>query len=281
MSGKIQIVSKTDKGLKREHNEDSIGKSAEHGVVVLADGMGGYNAGEVASEIAVQTLIKSLTKIRVKHAIKQKPSQTPTQTDEIDQIKHDCLLALNKCNQIIYQKASSQPQYKGMGTTIATSIFYDNKIIYSHIGDSRIYCYRDDTLQQLTSDHTLLQELVDRGLYSREEARTSPNKNLITKALGTEPEVEPSIDQTDTHVGDIYLFCSDGLNDMISDTQIGLILSEHPLNKHADNLKNAADALVDKANQNGGSDNISVILVRIVKPYPSKVAWHQKLINWL
>jgi len=272
VTGKIQIVNRSDKGLKRLSNEDCVGQLSRDGVVVLADGMGGHKAGEVASAIAVDTLMHAFSSIS-----KEIPSKLKLTSEEIaSAIKQDCTMAIIECNQLICQTAASKPNYNGMGTTVVTSLFFDNKIIYSHVGDSRIYRYRENILQQLTIDHTLLQELIDHGFYTEEEAKNSLNKNLVTKALGIESEVEPSTDQADVEIGDVYLCCSDGLHDMISDTEIGSTLYDN-----ADDLEAAAEELVSKANLNGGADNVSVVLAKIVKPYPFKTIWYEKLANWL
>lgn len=271
-TSKIQMVDRSDTGLKRSGNEDSVGLLPRDGVVVLADGMGGYRAGEVASAIAVDTLLKSFATISKNIPSNQK--STPEET--ANTIKHDCSSAIIACNKLIYQTAASQSKFRGMGTTVVSSLFFDNKIFYSHVGDSRLYRYRANVLQQMTIDHTLLQELIDHGFYTVEEARKSPNKNLVTKALGADAGVEPSTDQADVEIGDIYLFSSDGLHDMITDTEIGLTMYDN-----AGQLGAAADELIAKANQNGGADNISVILAKIVKPYPFKFVWYQKLASWL
>ncbi|MEM7206855.1 MAG: Stp1/IreP family PP2C-type Ser/Thr phosphatase [Pseudomonadota bacterium] len=270
LSTKIHMVARSDTGLKRSHNEDSVGQLPSNGVVVLADGMGGYKAGEVASAIAVNTLLDSFADIS--NSI---DSSKKLNIDQVGTVMQNCTNAVVKTNEIIFQTAESQPQYRGMGTTVVTSLFVDNKLIYTHVGDSRIYRYRGNELQQLTVDHTLLQELVDRGLYTKEEARHSLNKNLVTKALGVENDVEPSTAESDVETGDLYLFCSDGLHDMMSDSEIGRILYDN-----AGNLEAAADALIDNANNNGGADNVSVILAKVLRPYPLQSVWYHKITSW-
>ena len=272
ISNKIEIAARSDTGLKRSHNEDCVGQLPADGVVVLADGMGGYKAGEVASAIAVNTLLDSLSTISSGLGGRKSAGNG----EVFSTLQNNFTSAVIKCNEVIHQTAESQPQYRGMGTTVVGSLFYDNKVVYSHVGDSRLYRYRGNVLQQLTVDHTLLQELIDRGLYSQEEARQSLNKNLVTRALGVEPEVEPSTSQADVEPGDIYLFCSDGLHDMITDTEIGLTLYDH-----ADNIEDAADELIANANRSGGADNVSVILAKVLKPYPGNPAWYQRITDWL
>ena len=272
VNGKIHIAMRSDTGLKRAHNEDSIGSRLDTGVVVLADGMGGSKAGEVASAIAVNTLLESLSTL-TNEADTQALAED---TDLTHNLKSGCAAAALTCNRVIYQTAQSQPQYSGMGTTAVACIFYDNQMTYVHIGDSRIYRYRGNTLAQLTVDHTLVQELIDTGAVSVQEARCSPNKNLITRALGAELALNPDVAVVDTQVDDIYLFCSDGLHDMISDTEISEILSDN-----TNELEETADRLIASANDNGGVDNVSVILSKIVKPFPQRSVWYQKLAHWL
>jgi protein phosphatase len=253
----LEIVGVTDPGKVRSHNEDNIATDNEAGFVILADGMGGYNGGEVASGIAVTMLADGLKKTL--HA--GLPEQGPG------------LLVRNeieKTNAAIYQAAQSQPQFSGMGTTLVCALFHDNRITVAHVGDSRLYRYRQKEtgpaqLEQITRDHSLLQEQIDSGLISREEARLSTNKNLVTRALGVDPAVDVDIQEHEALPGDIYLLCSDGLNDMVEDKQIQLTLSVLDAN-----LGLAAQQLVQMANDNGGRDNVSVILVRILRSFPAR-----------
>ena len=253
----LEIVGLTDSGKVRSHNEDSITTDNEAGFVILADGMGGYNGGEVASGIAVTMLADGLKKAL--HA--GLPEQGPG------------LLVRNeieKTNAAIYQAAQSQPQFSGMGTTLVCALFHDNRITVAHVGDSRLYRYRQKDagptqLEQITRDHSLLQEQIDSGLISREEARLSTNKNLVTRALGVDPTVDVEVQEHESRPGDIYLLCSDGLNDMVEDKQIQLTLSVLDAN-----LGLAAQQLVQMANDNGGRDNVSVILVRILRSFPAR-----------
>ncbi|MBL4762805.1 MAG: Stp1/IreP family PP2C-type Ser/Thr phosphatase [Gammaproteobacteria bacterium] len=260
----------TDKGVTRSNNEDSIGTEPSQGLMVLADGMGGYKAGEVASAIAVATIMSDLD---------QKLSALST---DIASITHACthsvLLkdAINKANVAIFNAAESQANYKGMGTTLVAALFYNNRIILAHVGDSRAYRYRDKKLVQMTRDHTLLQELVDRGFYTADEARKSLNKNLVTRAMGIEPTVQIDIEEDLALENDIYFLCSDGLTDMLEDNEIHLTLNEF-----GDNLQVTGEKLIAKANEKGGMDNISVILTKVAAPFPAKPGWLDKLVNWL
>ncbi|MBL8483864.1 MAG: serine/threonine-protein phosphatase, partial [Rhodocyclaceae bacterium] len=179
-------------------------------------------------------------------------------------------------NSAIYQAAQSQPQYAGMGTTLVAAMFYDNTMTVAHIGDSRLYRLRGDDFRALTRDHSLLQEQIDSGMITPEEARRSLNKNLVTRALGVDPVVEPEIHDYEVLPGDIYLLCSDGLNDMVDDEEIALTLQALGAN-----LELAANQLVQMANDNGGRDNVSVILVRVQREFPAARGWLARLLAWL
>ncbi len=268
LTGILEVAGRTDTGCVRTHNEDSIGEEIELGTVVLADGMGGYHGGEVASGIAVNTILNYLHE--------HLPKTQPGITDEETGLHSESLLArdaIAHANSTILSTASNQSQYKGMGTTVVLGIFHNDKLTVAHVGDSRMYRYRNGALEHMTVDHTLLQELVDRGFYTEEEARQSLNKNLVTRALGIEDPVQIDVHETQTEPGDIYLLCSDGLNDMILDEDILLALKTF-----SDKLQDAADNLVKLAKENGGKDNISVILARPIKKYPAKIApWYSNL----
>jgi protein phosphatase len=169
-----------------------------------------------------------------------------------------------KANTSIYQAAQSQPQYAGMGTTLVVCLFYDNRMTVGHLGDSRLYMLRGSKFSQVTRDHSLLQEQIDSGIITAEQAKHAQHKNLVTKALGIDPTVEPEVHEYPTKPGDVYLLCSDGLCDMVDDEDMGMTLQAL-----GGNLKLAAQQLVQMANDNGGKDNVSVILVRVLKEYPA------------
>ena len=185
---------------------------------------------------------------------------------------------MKKANTSIFQAAQSQPQYAGMGTTLVVCLFYDNKILAAHLGDSRLYRWRGEDFRQITRDHSLLQEQIDSGMLTPQQARNSQNKNLVTRAVGVDPQVEPEIREYATLPGDIYLLCSDGLNDMVEDEEIGSTVQ-----MLSANLELAATQLVQSANDNGGRDNVSVILVRIKREYPAPHGlggWLARLLAW-
>jgi PPM family protein phosphatase len=253
----LEIATCTDPGMVRSHNEDSIAADGSIGLVVLADGMGGYNAGEVASGMATTVITTEIQHI----ASEVEPHVAHPESGRSN-AQHLLREQIAKANTSIFQAAQSQPQYAGMGTTLVVSLFYDNRVSIAHIGDSRCYRLRNGSFEQLTKDHSLLQEQIDSGMITQEQARFSHNKNLVTRALGIDPSVEPDVNDYETLPGDVYLLCSDGLNDMVADEDIGMTLQTL-----AGNLKLAAQQLVQMANDNGGRDNVSVILVRIVRDY--------------
>src|SRR5258708_32377068 len=213
----LEIGTCTDPGMVRSHNEDSVGADPANGLVVLADGMGGYNAGEVASGMATTVIVTEMRQI----LSNAKPY-------EVDQKNNEEIAArlvreqVLKANTSIYQAAQSQPQYAGMGTTLVVCLFYDNRVLVAHLGDSRLYLSRDGKFKQVTRDHSLLQEQIDSGLISLEQAKHAQHKNLVTRALGIDPSVEPEIHEYPVKPGDIYLLCSDGLCDMPEDEDIGM-----------------------------------------------------------
>jgi serine/threonine protein phosphatase PrpC len=260
LRGKIQFSELTDTGMVRDHNEDAIGTNEDMGLLVLADGMGGYNAGEVASGIAVQTIAD----LAVEGAHREERNDIDPNTGLMRQtiVLRD---AVARANKIIYQTAQSQTHCEGMGTTLVAAMFYDDKISIAHVGDSRAYRLRNDKFEQLTMDHSLLQELVDRGFYSEEEAQRSTNRNYVTRALGVEPTVEVEVHEYDVLPEDIYLLCSDGLPDMVEDEDIHLTISTFNAS-----LDVVGQQLVQVANDNGGRDNISVQLAEVIDSFAAK-----------
>ena len=265
----LEVATATDPGMVRSHNEDSIAADPEIGLAVLADGMGGYNAGEVASGIAVAMLTTEM-----RQALQ---NQQPHLTDASGEPLAVKLIRENsaKANAAIYQTAKSQPQYAVMGTTLVTALFCDNRVTVGHIGDSRLYRLRQEQFEQITRDHSLLQEQIDSGMITKEQARYSQNKNLVTRAVGIDPDVETEIHTHDVQPGDIYLLCSDGLSDMVLDEDIRETLATLQAN-----LPLAAKQLVQLANDSGGRDNISVILVRVLGDFAAPAGWFAKLRAW-
>ncbi len=260
LRGKIEFAELTDTGRVREHNEDAIGSNPDIGLMVLADGMGGYNAGEVASGIAVQIVTELATEGAAREELND--------IDPLSGLMRQSIIlrdAVYRSNKIIYQTAQSQTHCEGMGTTIVACMFYDDKVSIAHVGDSRAYRLRGGALEQITLDHSLLQELVDRGFYSEEEAQRSTNRNYVTRALGVEPTVEVEVREYDVLPDDIYLLCSDGLPDMVEDDDIHLTISTFNAS-----LDVVGQQLIDLANDHGGRDNVSVMLAQVKEAFPAK-----------
>lgn len=260
LRGKIEFAEFTDTGRVREHNEDAVGSNPDIGLMVLADGMGGYNAGEVASGIAVQIV----SELAVAGANREEREDIDPHSGLMRQsiVLRD---AVYRANKIIFQTAQSQTHCEGMGTTIVACMFYDNKISIAHVGDSRAYRLRGDTFEQLTLDHSLLQELVDRGFYSHDEAQRSTNRNYVTRALGVEPTVEVEVHEHEVLPEDIYLLCSDGLPDMVEDEDIHLTISTFNAS-----LDVVGQQLIELANDHGGRDNVSVMLAQVLGPFAAR-----------
>lgn len=263
LEDKLHLSGHTDAGRVRAHNEDSIFVDRENGLAVLADGMGGYKAGEVASSIAVNT-IRDFVAPRL-DATDDEPADDGTGLMRASILLRD---GVRYANETVNVTARNDPECEGMGTTVAAMVFYDGQASVAHVGDSRGYRLRDGALEQLTSDHSLREELITRGFYTREEADVSLNRNVVTRALGIDPEVEVTITETDARPGDIFLLCSDGLNDMIDDETIRLTL-----NTSDASLDTIVTRLIAAANDSGGRDNISVILAHVVEPLAGQRDW--------
>jgi serine/threonine protein phosphatase PrpC len=237
---------RTDPGLARENNEDSVTVDEPTRLGILADGMGGYNAGEVASGMAT-TFIKSELGRWLSQAGRHANGREVRRAMEI---------CVDNANRSIFNAANSNPQYSGMGTTLVVGVFQDGRLMLGHIGDSRCYRLRSNLLEQITKDHSLLQEQMDAGLITPEQAATSTNKNLVTRALGVEDAVLLEVNEHKVEPGDLYLMCSDGLSDMLDDEAIAQVLAGEA------SLEHKCVQLIDAANANGGRDNISVLLAQ-------------------
>jgi serine/threonine protein phosphatase PrpC len=259
LKDKFGHVELTDVGKVRDHNEDAIACNADIGLWVLADGMGGYNAGEVASGIAVKTIVDLVTEACKRESRGEIEPGTGYMRQTI--VLRD---AITRANKIIHQTAQSQPQCEGMGTTLVACLFYDNRVSIAHVGDSRLYRLRENHLEQITLDHSLLQELVDRGFYSQEEAQRSANRNYVTRALGVEATVDVEIQELDVDKDDYLLMCSDGLPDMVEDEDIHLTISTFDKD-----IETIGEQLIKLTNDNGGRDNVSVVIVRILDSFPA------------
>ncbi|QIB26254.1 Stp1/IreP family PP2C-type Ser/Thr phosphatase [Caloranaerobacter azorensis] len=237
----------TDTGIVREINQDSYYCSDidELPLFVVADGMGGQNAGEVASMLAISTMKEVLYEFKDKLL-----------NDEIE-IPYFINLALSRANYKIYKQSLENERFSGMGTTVTLAFIKSNKIYIGHVGDSRAYLIRESKLIQLTQDHSLVAELVRNGSITEEEAINHPQKNIITRAIGTEKEVKVDITSRDILTGDIIILCTDGLSNMVSDKDILKIMLS------SENMQEACDKLTYIANERGGFDNTTVLAIRI------------------
>ena len=267
----LTIASATHVGCLRDHNEDSIAVDGDLGIAILADGMGGYNAGEVASGMAVTELMSEL-KAALGNSIPDPDSAGHTADSPVTLLRD----SIARTNVAIFHAGHTHPQYAGMGTTLVTTLFQDNRVAIAHVGDSRVYRLRSESFDQLTCDHSLLQEQIDSGLLARGQAHLSQSKGLLTRAVGIDRSVVPEIQIHTVLPNNVYMLCSDGLTDMVSDEEMQLVVSSL-----RDKLQTAADHLVRMANDNGGRDNISVILVRVLQPFPATVGFFAKVNSWI
>lgn len=270
LRGKLRSAAMSDTGRIRDHNEDAVAWDTDIGLFVLADGMGGYNAGEVASGIAVKTIMNL---VREAYA-----NQDLDGIDERTGLSRPAIVlrdAVARANKIIHQTSHTESQCEGMGTTVVACLLYDNRLVTAHVGDSRLYRMHQGKLKQVTLDHSLLQELVDRGFYTPEEAAKVANKNYVTRALGVEPLVDVEVREHPVSRGDCLLLCSDGLTDMVEDKQIELTLTTF-----GNSLETAARQLVQMANDNGGRDNVSVVLAEVAAPFPVKKGILDRILGW-
>jgi serine/threonine protein phosphatase PrpC len=235
MSQVIQLGHGTDTGKKRRRNEDDY--VVEPPLFAIADGMGGAQAGELASSLAAG-------------AVRAGEGGGSGETRVVELIQ--------EANRRVYQRSSQDAAVSGMGTTMTVALVEDDSVVFGHVGDSRAYLIRDGKLEQLTEDHSLVAELVRSGKLSPEEAETHPQRSVITRALGTDPDVDVDTFSIPSRLGDLFMLCSDGLTSMVEDDTI-----LETVEKHRDNLQGAARALIRAANKGGGEDNITVVFFEI------------------
>jgi PPM family protein phosphatase len=238
----IEYGSRSDQGRVRTSNEDSYAASAKNRLFLVADGMGGHAAGEVASQIAASTVEEVV-------ALNSGPEWKPE-----DVLRH----AAAEANSRIYEAARIKREFAGMGSTLTILSFRDNHYYIAHVGDSRAYLLRDGVLDQLTRDHSLVWHLLESGVLRKDELSSHPQKNLITRSIGPHPSVEIDLERGEAREGDVFLLCSDGLTDVVSDEDICRILSD--AGKPSQDI---GDTLVNTANQHGGPDNVTVVVVRL------------------
>lgn len=237
----------SDTGRVRQNNEDAYAAIPDIGLAVVADGMGGHKAGEVASAMAIDVITRSLAE--------RLPSTRRVKRTRIPEIVRN---AIELANSAVYEAANTNRDYAGMGSTVVVTAFHGDRVCIAHVGDSRLYRLRGGVLQQLTEDHSVVQDLLRRGLISPEQARTSPNKNVITRALGVTRTVEVTVRDERVQQGDLYLLCTDGLHDMLTDENIASLLRVG-----VDDITDLAARLIDAANQAGGDDNVTTVVVRV------------------
>lgn len=241
----MKAFATSDVGKTRQINEDFYYISSENEPVklfIVADGMGGYNGGEIASKLAVDSARN--------YILSNFESSKEDKESLLNLVKNSSMYA----NMIVYEKAMKNEELKNMGTTLDICLIYENKAFISHIGDSRVYRIRKDFMRRLTKDHSYVQQLVDEGKITKEESVNHPKKNMLIKALGCTEYIEPDVTVKGFIKGDIMLMCSDGLTNMIPENEILKILKE--------NLDDPSKVLVDRANELGGLDNITAVIIK-------------------
>ena len=241
----MRACGKTDVGLRRHENQDTF--AVEQGkkllIAVVCDGMGGAEGGQIASSVAVETFMKEMRAL----------IRADMTAEQLRELASFCVA---KANTAVYQRALQDPAYQGMGTTLVSAVAEEKYAIVCNIGDSRAYLIRDGEITRITHDHSVVQTLVENGNITAEEARTHPNRNLITRALGVSANIVPEYNRCEIEEGDILLLCTDGLTNMVADDDIAQVLREVP-------FFDATSILVDRALQAGGQDNITVLLMGV------------------
>ncbi len=239
----VEVVSLSDRGRVRQLNQDALVAFPEQGLVILADGMGGHNAGEVASQLAAETVASSLLMALA----------------VMDDAPAALIAAFNEANQTLLAAAQEAADLEGMASTLVVALFHDRRVSHAHVGDSRLYRFRDGRLLPMTRDHSMLQALLDQGMFDSPEAAVAAGvrTNVLTRGIGADGELEVDEGSSEVLAGDLYLLCSDGLSNMLSER-----LMEETLRLHGHQLSGAADRLMQLALEAGGEDNVSLLLVR-------------------
>lgn len=245
----VKITGCTDTGIRRKYNQDHIGYEQNLGIAVLADGMGGHQAGEVAAQMAVESILDKL------QALAELNSSSPVNESRILDFVSK---SISESNTEIFEASHADEAHKGMGTTIVATVVDGTHIYAAHVGDSRLYLYREQVLRRITKDHSLVQSLIDKGFYTEREASNASIGNVVTRSLGNKAEVEVDTRRIEMEAADVFLLCSDGLTDMVSDWQIAEVINENAMD-----MEQTANELVFLANKYGGKDNISVILILV------------------
>lgn len=251
----IAFGAKTDVGLRRSHNEDSLCVDPELGLFLVCDGMGGRNAGEVASQLAVEMIQTHMREARYNRGLPLIGEHDPKFSPRTNRLAS----AIRLANEVVFGASRSNPDQAGMGTTVVATVITDQVLSVAHVGDSRLYLLRGDEVQSLTTDHSLVAEQVRRGLLTEEEAQESPQRNIVTRALGVEQSVEVELDEMQLLPGDTLLLCSDGLTRSVKPAEILKVLQNEP------EPQAACERLVETANAAGGEDNTTVIQLNVRK----------------
>ncbi|OVE78408.1 hypothetical protein BVX98_00160 [bacterium F11] len=265
----LEIAGKTDKGLKRTKNEDTFIVDPDLGLMVLADGMGGHSAGDVASQLASTVCSNQLRlSLQTGHVPIFKHVPQRSELDPRSLLLGDCV---KFSNQAVFEAAQSNKATRNMGTTLVAALWLDGKLAVAHVGDSRLYMVRGGDITQCTTDHSFVQEQVDKGLIKPEEAEKSNMRNMLTRSIGISDDVEVDVNEIDLDEGDYVLLCSDGLTKMLDDEKILQTFQEK---EKPDAI---ADDLVGLANKAGGDDNVTVIVAKIQGPKSSWVTLSDRL----
>ncbi|MBI5498122.1 MAG: Stp1/IreP family PP2C-type Ser/Thr phosphatase [Deltaproteobacteria bacterium] len=252
---KVFAVGRTDVGMKRNHNEDNYLLVEDQCLYVVADGMGGHACGEVASQMAVENLAKFF-----KETSENDEVTWPFKEEKGLRYEENRLVtAIKLANLRIFESSTSDSRFRGMGTTVVGSLFTDGTVYIGHVGDSRAYRFRGGVLEQLTEDHSLLNDYIRANKLTPEEIEAFPHKNVIVRALGMKEGVQVDVSRLEPMANDVYVLCSDGLSGPVPDAEITEILGAHP------DIVEAANALIARANENGGPDNITAVLVKVVE----------------
>jgi protein phosphatase len=240
----IEFAARSDVGRVRARNEDALHVEYQRGWAVLADGMGGYSGGDIAAQLGVDVVVRVLTRDLHDEMLGEQVQQVLTR-------------AVEEANDQIWLAGLMNPAFLGMGSTLVVAVFLGDMVMSAHVGDSRLYRLGSTGLEQLTRDHSVVQEQVDEGLVSREQARHAPMRNMLTRGLGVMDVVVPEVGLHAAQDGDVFLLCSDGLTDMLEDDEIAQRLAR------GNSLDGIVDDLIDSANARGGRDNVSVIVARM------------------
>jgi protein phosphatase len=249
---RIEVAGHTHVGMKRNHNEDNLLVLPEEALFCVADGMGGHSSGEIASRIAVEEMAEFF-----RHTSRDQDATWPFKMDKARNYDENRLAtAIKLANTRIFERASTENKYRGMGTTIVTLHFAANCAYIAHVGDSRVYHFRNGVLRQITEDHSLLNDYLKAKKLTPEEIEAFPHKNVIVRALGMKDTVQVDVNRLEPQEGDLYLLCSDGLSGMVTDEQIQRILNSVP------RIEDACTQLIDLANEAGGTDNVTCVITR-------------------